>query len=144
MKTQEIKAPVWFITVAITLIFWNLMGIFSFVHYTTISEASIQALPEAERQLYDRLPLWTLIAYGIAVFGGTLGSVALLMKKKWAKPVFIISLLALLVQMYYSIFIAHTMDVYGPSSLIMPTTVIIVAFFEIWLASYGTGRAWLN
>lgn len=144
MEIKKIKAPLWFLIVAVICVLWDLMGVMSFFQYTTMSDEAIQALPEAEQSLYRSLPLWTTIAYAVAVFGGTIGSIGLLIRKKWAKPVFIISLVAVLAQMYYNLFVAHTTEVYGPGALIMPVMIILIAFFQIWLANFGIRKAWLS
>lgn len=39
-------------------------------------------LPEAEKTHYDNNAIWATAAFAIAVFGGVLASIALLMRKK--------------------------------------------------------------
>tara|TARA_B100000795_G_C22720086_1_gene407055 strand:+ start:310 stop:471 length:162 start_codon:yes stop_codon:yes gene_type:complete len=45
-------------------------------------------LTEAEKALYDNVPIWVTAAFAIAVFGGVLASIALLMRKQIAKLYF--------------------------------------------------------
>lgn len=144
MEIEKIKTPTWFTVVAIVLTLWDLLGIASFFMGPTLSEEVRQTLTQEEQDLYASFPVWTTIAYAIAVFGGTLGSTLLIAKKKFAKPVFLIALVAVLIQMFHSIFIAHSLDIYGPGGLVMPVLVILVAFFQIWLANFGIRRGWLN
>jgi len=62
------------------------MGVGSFFQHTFITDEALQALPVAERDLYNSYPLWTKIAFAIAVFGGAIGSLGLVMKKNGRNP----------------------------------------------------------
>ncbi|MEQ8546302.1 MAG: hypothetical protein RIC03_00235 [Cyclobacteriaceae bacterium] len=137
------KSPTWFLVVAIVMVVWNLMGVAAFIVDITTSEEAIAALPAAERELYGKFPVWTKVAYFIAVFAGTLGAIGLVLKKKWAKPVLIVSLVGVIVQMLHSLFIADSMEVYGPGAVVMPVMVILFGIFLVWMANYGIKKGWL-
>lgn len=121
------KAPrsIWVIGIAALL--WNLLGVMAFVAHISVGEEALSQLPEAERALYEATPLWANIAYAVAVFGGVLGSIALLMRRTYAVLLFAISLLAVLVQMFQAFVLADAMAVLGPASLVMPVLVIVIA-----------------
>ena len=57
------------------------MGIGSFFHHIFISEEALQAMPTNEQTLYNSYPLWTIIAFAFAVFGGNIASIGLMFKK---------------------------------------------------------------
>lgn len=141
---EKVKAPTWFTVVAIIMVIWNLLGVSAFVMDAMMSEEAIAALPEAERELYSRYPFWTKVAYFIAVFGGTLGAIGLAVKKKWAKPVLIVSLVGVVVQMVHSLFIAGSMEVYGPGAVVMPVMVVLISCFLVWMANHGVKKGWLS
>lgn len=143
MEKQSSIMPKWFWVAAIILLVWSLLGVASFFQNILVSQEAIAALPEAERELYANYPLWTKIAYALAVFGGTLGCIGLLVRKKWVKPLLIISLTAVIIQMYHSLFIAGAMGVYGPGALVMPVMVIIISTFLVWMANYGIKKGWI-
>ena len=83
------------------------------------------------------------IAFGCAVTGGVLGCVALAFKKAIALPILIISLLGILVQIYYSFITVDASDVYGPGDTIMPMMVLIIALFLVWLANSAKAKGWI-
>lgn len=144
MEDQKTNVPTWYWVVAIFFLLWNLMGIGSFYMHVFISEEALLALPVEERDLYSSYPLWTNIVFAIAVFGGTLGSIGLLMRKKWAKTAFIVSLLAIIPQMIHNLYFTDAREVYGPGTEVMPIMVIVFGFFLIWFSSYGIKKGWLN
>lgn len=144
MTENQIKIPVWFWIVAIILLIWNLMGVSAFFQHIAISDEALQALPDNERELYGKYPLWTKIAFALAVMGGLLGSLALILKKRIAKLLFIISFIGIVVQMAHSIFIAKAMDVYGPGAVVMPVMVIIFGALAIRLSNVAIAKDWIK
>ena len=114
---------------------WNLMGVAAYLMDVTMSPEALEALPEAERALRDEFPSWITSAYAIAVFGGLLGCVLLLMRKALAVPVFIVSLIAILIQMGYSLFMSSVLEVRGATAAIFPLIVVAVGIYLVWYAS---------
>jgi hypothetical protein len=138
------SVPKWFTVVAVLALLWNLMGLGSFFMHVFISEEALAALPEAERNLYGQYPLWTEVVFAIAVLGGTLGSIGLLLRKAWAKPLFWVSLVAIVIQMYHNLFMTDAMDVYGTMAALMPTLVVAIGIFMVWLSNKGVNLGWLR
>ncbi|MCB2096947.1 MAG: hypothetical protein KDE05_04890 [Parvularculaceae bacterium] len=136
--------PKWFYAAAVIALVWNLMGAAAFISHATISEEAIAALPEAERALYEAVPLWATIAFAVAVFGGALGSLFLLLRRKLAEPVLIASFAGILIQFVHSFFIAKSMDVYGPGSIVMPVMVIVIGAALVWFAQKAGKAGWLR
>jgi len=139
------KIPVWFWGIAIFFLLWNIMGILSFIMHTFISDESLAKLPKNERELYGDYPVWTTIVFAIATFGGFVGSLGLIAKKKWAKNAFIISLCAIIPQMIHNVFFTKSMEVYGAGqTMIMPIFVVVFGAFLVWFSNYSINRNWLK
>lgn len=139
------KIPKWFWVVAIFFLLWNIMGVLSFFAHTFISEEALAALPDNEKELYGDYPIWTTIVFAIAVFFGLFGSLGLLLKKRWSKIAFIISLCAIIPQMIHNVFFTKSMDVYGPGqAATMPIMVVVSGFFLIWFSKYAINQNWLK
>ena len=132
MELIEEKKPTrsyWIIS--IVALVWNLMGVASYLMSVSMSPEALAALPEAERALYADIPVWATSAFAIAVFGGTLGCILLLMRKALAIPVFMVSLVGIVVQMIYGLFMSGVVELRGVSAAIMPVVVIAVAVYLI-------------
>jgi hypothetical protein len=114
---------------------WNLIGVASYLMTVTASPEALAALPEAERALYEGTPKWVTSAYAIAVFGGALGSVALLMRKGWAVPVFLISLIAIVLQMGHAFFGSALLEVKGAGGAMLPLLIVLIAIYLLWYSS---------
>lgn len=130
--------------IGIIALIWNLMGVFAFVGQMNMTPEMLEVLPKVERELYENVPSWVNIVFAIAVFGGALGSVLLLFKKKLATPVFIISLIGIIAQMIYNFILSKAADVYGPSGMIMPAMVVVIGVFLVWYSKQVTSKGWLS
>lgn len=141
---NQTSVPGWFWAVSGIALVWNLMGVAAYWSHVTMSPADLAALGEAERALYEAAPAWATGAFAIAVFGGALGALLLLLRKAIAMPVLILSLLGVLVQMFHSFFISNSIEVYGPGGMIMPVMVIVISVFLVWMAKYSSDRGWIS
>ncbi len=139
-----VKPPLWFWISSTLALVWNIMGVMAYLEVAYMSNETLAQLPEAERILYETQPAWVTAAFAIAVFGGALGCVLLLLQKKWAKPVLVISLIGVLSQMSHSFFMSNSFDVYGPGGMVMPLMVIIVGFGLVFFAKLAIKRHWIS
>lgn len=144
MTESKNKPTTSFWIIGIAALIWNLMGVFEYLRMAYMTAEDLAALPLEEQGLYDNVPAWVTAAFALAVFGGALGCILLLLRKKLATFVFVISLASILVQMTYNIFISKAMEVYGPGSVIMPIMVIIIGAFLVWYSKKMQGQGLLS
>lgn len=139
-----VKLPGWFWVVAVLALLWELMGVGSYLYHVTLSEADIAALPEGQRRLMAIIPPWILGAFAIAVFSGLLGAIALLARRRWARPLFVLSLIAVVVQFGWEFAVAKAHELLGASSAIFPAIIIVVAALLVWFSGLAIKRGWLR
>ncbi len=143
MTTTQTKLPVSFWIIGIVALLWNLGGIVSFSSDVFMSPEAMEKLTDAQRELYENTPVWLKFIYGVAVFSGTLGCILLLMRKASAIRVFIVSLVTILIQMLYSLFMTNAIEVYGAVGIVMPLLVIGIAIFLIWYSNKSKANGWI-
>ncbi len=132
-----------FLIIGIIALVWNLFGVMSYIMHVTMSPEALAQLPEAERALYESSPAWATGAFAIAVFSGVLGCVGLLLKKAWAAPLFLVSMLAVIVQFGHWLFLTNSVEVYGIEAVFMPLLVTVVAIFLVWYSRDAKIKGWL-
>jgi hypothetical protein len=130
--------------ISIVALLWNLVGVMAYVAQVTMTGEDLAALPEAERMLYENVPAWATAAFAVAVFAGALGSLLLVLRKAWAVPLLILSLVAILVQMFHNLFLADTVAVMGTAAVAFPILVIVIAVFLAWYAQTAKRKHWLG
>lgn len=130
--------------VAILALIWNLIGVAMFFMQITLSPEQVAAMPADDQQIFNSLPQWLYIVFAVAVFGGLLGAIGLLIRKRWAVTMFFVSLLAILAQTIGMVTSTPAWALKGGSSLVMPGILIIIAIF-FWLYSQKAAvRGWLS
>jgi len=143
-ESTNIKAPKWFMVIVAVLLVWNLMGVMAYIAQVTMSPEALATLPDAQRQLIENAPDWATAAFAVAVNGGALGCVLLLLKRSLAGLFLQLSLAGVLVQMYHSFFMTNSFEVFGPGGMIMPVMVIVIAIYLVWLAARAKARRWTS
>ena len=137
------KISTWFKATVIVLLIWNLMGVLNFVMQLYMTEEAILALPENQQIFYSEFTWLSKLAFAMGVFGGTLGCIALLAKKKVALKLFWISFIGIIIQMNHNLGLANGGEIqsyiFGMSSLLLAITILSIyltkkAFNKTWIA----------
>lgn len=143
--SESINKPAkWYLIVLFIALLWNMLGISAFILQVTHSPVMFDGMPAEQLAFYDNIPLWADIAFGIAVFAGTLGCLGLLLRKRWAGLLLVLSMLGIVVQNFHAFMLGDAMAILGPASVAMPTMVAVVALLLIWLAGYAEKQQWLD
>lgn len=133
------KPPVWFWIIAVIALLWNGLGVMAYLMHAFITDDAIAALPEEQQaEFLIEHPTWYTAAFALAVFCGALGCLALLIRKKWAYVLFIISFVCATVQQVY---IITTVEGANP---VMPIMVIVVCAFLVWFSKMSTAKGWIK
>ena len=77
------KPPTWFIVVAVLALLWNALGLMAVVMDALTTPEQLAALPADQQALHQARPGWSVVGSFAAVVAGTLGSLALLLRKRW-------------------------------------------------------------
>ena len=142
--TTSTKRPVGYWIVAVFALVWNLIGVAMGYMQISMTPEQLAMLPEAQRQVSEATPRWIDIAFAVAVFAGVLGGLGLLLKKRWAATMFLLSLVALLVQVIGAFTVTPAWAAYGPAGLVMPAVLLAIALFLLWYANKAKARGWLS
>lgn len=141
---DKIEIPFWFKFIAWLALIWNLMGVFAFYTQLSASPELLATLSQAEQEIIKNYPTWFNVAFGTAVIGGALASIALLFKKSVAFYLYCLSLIGVLGQFTYSFLLTDNAGNYGPGGYIMPIMIIVVSLYLIMLSRNATKQGWLN
>lgn len=149
------KPPVWYWLVAVIAVFWNLLGVFVFTFMVLMvtgtvdiaSDEAMAGLTESQRsqkmatnEVILSTPMWSNVAFAIAVGFGLAGSIALLMRRKVALPIFVFSLFGVLVQNSYNYLLSDAIEKIGVG---LSPLVIAVAIALVPFALFCSKKRWL-
>ena len=140
----ETRVPMWFWIGSGLALICASIGCFAYVTQVSMTPEQIAALPDGQRQLFEMMPAWVSAVYAIAVWSTLVGAVALLMRRSWARPLFIAALIAVLVQFGWSFLVAKAAELVGPSAYPLPVTVIVLAIVLIWFSGQALKKGVLR
>lgn len=138
------QAPKWFGVVAIIALVWNILGCMAFVIDMQLTPEDIAKLPEAQQTLYLTRPAWSVAATAVAVFGGALGGIALLRRRKWAFALLLLSLFGIIAQDIALFVVADGIALAGPVAVVLQFVVLLVGILLVLLSRKGIARGWLE
>ncbi len=139
------KPPIWFWIISVIALLWNGAGV-NFYLQQAYNTESFQAMYTPEQlEMINNTPSWVTAAFALAVFAGILGSIGLLLRKKWSRPLFLLSLIAILAhQIVYNIFMSGAMEEYGMSAVVLPIVTFLIGLFLLWYSRKGIAKGWLK
>lgn len=136
--------PKWFLPVCVLALLWNLAGLAAIIADARLSPADIAALPAAQQAMYAARPGWSVVASFAAVLGGTLGSIALLLRRNVAIPLFWVSLIGLLVQDFALFFVVGRSVTLGVVPAVLQGLVLLIAVALLVLSRRARASGWFH
>ncbi|PZO80420.1 MAG: hypothetical protein DI632_02475 [Sphingomonas hengshuiensis] len=124
---------------------WGAAGVYAFYAQATMTPAALAALPGYDRRFHAALPVWFNWVYGIATWGGVLGSVVLLGGRRWAAGLYAAALLAIAIQFGWVFAATDLIAVKGAAATVpFPLVIFAVALWQLATARHGIARGWLR
>ncbi|HVF95062.1 MAG TPA: hypothetical protein VM900_12180 [Sphingomonas sp.] len=140
MDVEPAKAPwhLWLVGIAATL--FNAIGVFDFVMTMARGSAYMASagMTPAQIEHYRDMPGWMTIVWAIGVFAAFAASILLLLRRRSAFPVFVASLAAFLVSLFYTYVMTDGGAIMGQA---MAVTSAIIAALLLCFALYARAMA---
>jgi hypothetical protein len=137
------QAPKWFRPVGIAALLWNLLGCAAYLSDVMLTPEAVAKMTAAQQALYTARPAWSVAATAIAVWGGAAGCLGLIVRRRWATPLLIASLAALIVQDAWLFVLSGSALEAQPVALVLQGLVLLIAIGLVLLARTAAARGWL-
>ena len=149
MTNSMNKPPIWFWIVSVIALLWNAMGVMAYIADAYMTDEMISLMDERQQAFQAlEMPSWYTACYALAVFCGLLGCIFLLIRKSWAKPMFIISFIAVLGQTLHNYVLN---DIYAQMNLTVNTfelsmaiAIPVVAILLILFSRDSARKSWIK
>ena len=132
------KVPLSFWVVAGLGVLWNGFACLGYWLTATHNPAAMAQASAEMVEALNRTPTWAMAAWGLAVGAALAGSLLLVLRRRWAVPAFIVSVVGLLILTVYQV--ASNM----PMSLFQIVTLWLVALFLLRFSSSEAGKGLLR
>ena len=133
--------PAWFWVAAGLALLFEAFGCFTYWAQVTTDPAS---LPIDQRAMWNATPAWMVGAYAVAVWVGLIGAVLLLMRRKLAVPLLLVSLIAVLVQFGGVMLVPALRQVTPDDAFTLPILIIAACYAIFMLSRLAGRRGWLR
>jgi hypothetical protein len=131
----------WFKFAAIASVIFMAIGCAGYLASVLTDSAS---LPVDQRNLMEARPMWMIAAYAIAVWAGLAGSVLLLMRRRPAEPLLLVSLVAAVLTFLPYAVIPAVSDLVTTNDIAVAVVVLAITWTIYWFARHSRQRGWLR
>ena len=140
-EPQSSGLPGWFRPAAMGVLAWEILGCVMYLMQVRVDPA---ALPADQRAVWDATPAWMTGAYALAVWVGLAGALALLMRRKIAEPLLLVSLVAVAVQFSGLLWVPSLRALMSSDLLLLPFVILVVCALIWSFARKARRRGWLR
>lgn len=114
---------------------WNGFGAYDYTMTNLQGDPYLLSMGMTQAQLayFHEMPAWMTADWAIGVWGGLLGSVLLLLRRRWAVHAFVVSLLAVAMSLVFTFFLSRGAELMA-EHMPMQIVVLVIALF---LTSYA-------
>ena len=146
MRDAAAKTPwhVWL--VGLIAVLFNFVGVFDFVMSMAQGaryQASAGMTPDQIAH-YQQMPSWMIVVWAVGVFGAFLASILLLLRRKQASLVFVLSLAAFVVSLLYTYVLTNGGALMGQPMAITSAVIAGLLVFFSWYSWFMTLRGVLR
>jgi hypothetical protein len=132
-ELDDNKPMTMFWAVGVIALLWNLIGLWAYYSNVTATPETLALVyNESQVAMILATPAWATSMTAIAVTAGVLGSIFLLLRNKLCVPLFLISLLGLVVQDIYIFGMTDSIDAFGMQPVYMQSIVLAIAVYLLW------------
>ena len=143
MTTDSIKPPVWYWVATGLALLWNIAGVANYLTQAFATPEMIATMPEYQHEYMANTPAWVTGAFALAVWGGTIGCLLLLLRKRLSQTVLTISLVGIVAQVSYNLFFANISD-FGPGGVFLPITIVVIGAALLYLSKKAKSSGWIR
>ncbi|MCU0640279.1 MAG: hypothetical protein MUF59_10500 [Candidatus Krumholzibacteria bacterium] len=126
-ESKPSRAPVHLWIVGGLALLWNLMGAVDYVLTMTRNEAYMSHFTPEQLEFFYGFPAWVVALWAIAIWGGLLGIILLLLCRKQAVPVLVVSFACMAATMIHNYGFAGGVEISGGSGIFFSGVVFVVS-----------------
>ena len=132
-ETEVERTPWHLWVIGVVALLWNAMGALDYVMTQTRNEEYMSNFTPEQLSFFYGFPAWVDAAWAIAVWGGVLGALLLLFRRRHAVWVFLASLIAMVLTAFQNYVLSNGMEVIGDAFTLGFTAAIFIAALALFL-----------
>jgi hypothetical protein len=125
-KTTKVPRHLW--VVGVLAVLWNAIGAFDYAATQFRYEPYMSQFTPEQLEYFYGLPAWADATWAIAVWGALLGSIGLLLRKRWSVPVFGASIVGMVLTAVHNFLLSDGLAIMGQGAVAFTAVIWLIAF----------------
>lgn len=131
-SASPIRIPWHLWVVGVLVLLWDMVGAFDYLMTQTQNESYMGQFTPEQLEYFYGFPAWAVAFWALAVWGGLVGSILLLLRKRLAAPVLLVSFVSMVVTSIYNFVLSEGLDVMGSTGAAFSAVIFVVAL-GVWI-----------
>lgn len=133
MTTSPIRTPWHLWLIGVISLLWNAMGGYDYIMTQSKNADYMAKFTPEQLEFFYGFPTWVVAAWAIAVWASVVGSVFLILRKRWAEPLFLVSLISMILTVIHNYGLSNGLEVAGDTFSLVFTAIIFLVSTGLWL-----------
>lgn len=140
------KTPWHLWVVGVVGLLWNAFGCVDYTMTALQGEVWLRQMGMTDAQItsYVAMPAWMTAVWAIGVWGAMVGTILLLLRRRLAFPVFVVSLIAYVISLVYAYVLSDQAAIMPEGTWIMQAVILVGCLFFVWYSRAMAKRGLLR
>ena len=135
------RPPAWYMFAAIPALLFMALGCAVYLMHVLADPAT---MPLDQRAALEAEPAWVTAAYAIAVWAGLTGTLLLVMRRKLAEPILLVSLIAVLAWTAALLLVARLRETVSANDVAVAIAFAAITWTIFWFGRRSRQQGWLE
>jgi hypothetical protein len=126
------KTPIHLWIVGVLALLWNLMGAFDYLAAKLQLDFYMSKFTEQQLEYFYGFPKLITAFWAFAVWGAVVGSIGLLLRKKWAVWAFAVACTGMVFTTIYNYGMTNGAEIMGSTGVIFSVVIWVIALFLLY------------
>ena len=136
--------PKWYLPVTIIALLWNLVGCWAYLQDVMVTPEDVARMSADLQALRAARPMWSVAATAIGVWAGAAGCIGLILRRRWAVPLLVASLIGVIVQDISLFVLGRSVGQMAQSVYILQGMVLVISIALVLFGRKASTRGWIG
>jgi len=138
------RVPLHLWIVGVLAVLWNAIGAFDYAATQLRIEPYMSQFTPEQLDYFYGFPAWSVAAWAIAVWGSLLASFGLLLRKRWAVPLFGVAIVGMVLAAIQNFLLSDGLRIMGSGGAMFTAVIWVSAFALFFYARSLAARGLLR
>jgi len=117
--------------IGVLTLLWNAGGAFDYLATQLGIESYMAAFTAEQLAYFYGFPSWAVAFWALGVWSAVAGSLALLFRSRWAAPLFLMSLISMVVTSVYNFGLSNGAEIMGDGGVVFSVAIAVISLLLV-------------